>query len=254
MKGIGPKAAQQLWNAWNAESVQTLQSNKQRPEELKASNGAAQDTRTRRAASHEAPRTLPSTKASPDTADAEQTLTAALKELVDARSTYYAGTPTMSDEVYDALLVDLRSQLAALKARLATSATSPTARRSQKGAAKQQNVIDEAEAFLNAVGAAPSALPAAADAQGKPKRRRSIKKAAQPQTARVIAQVEHTAARGGRLLSLAAVHSEEELRTWWRRHVTDVLGSDQDASIVVEPKVDGLTLRLSYENGELVEV
>lgn len=69
------------------------------------------------------------------------------------------------------------------------------------------------------------------------------------------AKAEHSAARGGRLLSLAAVHSAAEVRTWWARHVEAHFGGGlQAVEVAVEPKVDGLTLRASYEDGVCVQV
>lgn len=72
-----------------------------------------------------------------------------------------------------------------------------------------------------------------------------------PAAVTALAKAEHSAERGGRLLSLAAVHSAEEVRMWWRRNIQPHLGEalSEDVEVVVEPKVDGLTLRASYQDG-----
>jgi NAD-dependent DNA ligase len=73
-----------------------------------------------------------------------------------------------------------------------------------------------------------------------------------------LVKVQHSPARGGRLLSLAAAHSEDEVRAWWVRNIDAYSSAKKvaanDVKVVVEPKVDGLTVRASYENGSCVEV
>lgn len=77
-----------------------------------------------------------------------------------------------------------------------------------------------------------------------------------PVAVAAIAKAEHTSGRGGRLLSLAAVHSAAEVRTWWQRNVQAHFGETrvEAVEVAVEPKVDGLTLRASYEGGTCVQV
>ena len=175
----------------------------------------------------------------------KKALASSQAELANARDAYYKGSPTMTDDVYDALLTHFRTHVSQ--------------------AINRGIDVSDADAFLASVGAPPSgvppqqrAAPPPAKSPAPPKKKRTRKKSAGKITdekeRQAIQQVEHTAERGGRLLSLAAVHSEADLRTWWRRHVTDVLGDEGGASVVVEPKVDGLTLRLSYEGGKLIEV
>jgi NAD-dependent DNA ligase len=73
-----------------------------------------------------------------------------------------------------------------------------------------------------------------------------------------LAKAEHTAARGGRLLSLAAARDEGGVREWWRRNIAPFYTArgkeDKEIEVIVEPKVDGLTLRATYENGKCVQV
>lgn len=174
------------------------------------------------------------TSTSLDTLHMLDSMTAQIEKL---QSAYHIDAkPMASDDEYDALVADLRRMVAdAREAGIPVSA---------------------AEALLSKVGAPVKPTPqSSADHDGaaavKPAPRRSAdRNGAAPFE---IRPVEHTAARGGRLLSLAATHSEEELRSWWARSVTNKL-SGAAGPIAVEPKVDGLTLRLSYEGGQLIEV
>lgn len=77
-----------------------------------------------------------------------------------------------------------------------------------------------------------------------------------PAAVAALAKAEHTAQRGGRLLSLAAVHSADEVRTWWQRNVEPHVreAGSEAAEVAVEPKVDGLTLRATYRDGVCVQV
>lgn len=68
-----------------------------------------------------------------------------------------------------------------------------------------------------------------------------------------LAKVEHTAEFGGRLKSLAAAHSAEEVRAWWERSIEPHFGT-ADVDIVLEPKVDGLTMRATYRDGNCIQV
>eukprot|EP00892_Ulva_mutabilis_P003460 jgi/Ulvmu1/1486/UM011_0216.1 len=81
---------------------------------------------------------------------------------------------------------------------------------------------------------------------------------APPPPGTALAKAEHSAERGGRLLSLAAVHSAREVRVWWARCADTFLmekGWTADRLyLAVEPKVDGLTLRASYRAGACVQV
>jgi len=69
---------------------------------------------------------------------------------------------------------------------------------------------------------------------------------------------EHSADKGGALLSLAAEHDEAGVRRWFQRSVAPLFAQRQvdpsSVSLVVEPKVDGLTLRATYRGGKLWEV
>jgi NAD-dependent DNA ligase adenylation domain len=74
-----------------------------------------------------------------------------------------------------------------------------------------------------------------------------------------LCKVRHDAAHGGRLLSLDAMHSASEVRQrWWQATVEPaVLAHGLDPStveLVVEPKIDGLTLRATYRDGVCVQV
>jgi NAD-dependent DNA ligase len=181
--------------------------------------------------------------------DTDKALEQVMQELATkvklARRTYYGGSElrrgsefcrVMSDAEYDVLVAQLRKAADAARNRDLES-------------------VREIDTLLRAVG---SPLPTATAATEKGSHRlvRQNKvigetSVAPEQTEHVIKPVQHSAARGGELLSLASVHSAEELRTWWDRAVVAKLG---DVAIVVEPKVDGLTLRVSYEAGQLVEV
>ena len=53
------------------------------------------------------------------------------------------------------------------------------------------------------------------------------------------------------ILSLASAKNADEVRAWWER-VSKLLPADRspdDVDFVVEPKIDGLTVVLTYENG-----
>lgn len=52
------------------------------------------------------------------------------------------------------------------------------------------------------------------------------------------------------MLSLDNVYTEEEFIEWWNR-TSKVLGPDEKMAVVVEPKMDGTSLSLIYENGYL---
>lgn len=54
------------------------------------------------------------------------------------------------------------------------------------------------------------------------------------------------------LLSLDNAFDEEEVRAWERR-VRRLLGDDADLQYTVEPKIDGLAVSLTYEEGRLVQ-
>lgn len=151
-----------------------------------------------------------------------------------ARAVYYGAKPDegVSDVEYDALLQQVRDI---------------TETQGERNSA----TLERARALLSTVGSPPEA-PEAALAGAARKGAAKVPRDKESAGPTAIQTVAHTEARGGRLLSLAAVHSADELRTWWRRSVAAVLGPD--AASVVEPKVDGLTLRLTYESGRLVEV
>src|SRR5262249_13083415 len=53
------------------------------------------------------------------------------------------------------------------------------------------------------------------------------------------------------MLSLGNAFDEEGLRAWHKR-VTKLLGEDTPIAYVVEPKIDGLAIALTYERGQLV--
>lgn len=53
------------------------------------------------------------------------------------------------------------------------------------------------------------------------------------------------------MLSLGNAFDENDLRAW-RERVLRVLGTDADVAWVVEPKIDGLAIALTYENGVFV--
>ena len=173
-------------------------------------------------------------------AQAARDLNKLCEEVERARAVYYGAAPDagVSDAEYDALLQRLRDTL--------------TGQGTRKSAAVQR-----ARTLLASVGVAPDAdasalaLESVAVESGPPGKGRPKRKPATG-PAPAIRTVPHTEARGGRLLSLASVHSADELRTWWQRNVTATLGPC--AAIIVEPKVDGLTLRLTYEGGHLIEV
>lgn len=52
------------------------------------------------------------------------------------------------------------------------------------------------------------------------------------------------------MLSLENVYTEEELTDWWKR-VQKILGPEKKFETVIEPKMDGTSLSLTYENGIL---
>lgn len=54
------------------------------------------------------------------------------------------------------------------------------------------------------------------------------------------------------ILSLANAFSADEVRAWWER-VRKLLPDGAPSAFVVEPKIDGLTVVLTYENGVLVQ-
>src|SRR5690606_680628 len=60
-------------------------------------------------------------------------------------------------------------------------------------------------------------------------------------------KVEHPAP----ILSLASVHSVEELYAW-RKRLGRLLSGDDGVDFVVEPKIDGLTVVLTYREGRFV--
>ena len=53
------------------------------------------------------------------------------------------------------------------------------------------------------------------------------------------------------MLSLENVYSKEEFKGWWNR-LEKNLGKDEKIEVAVEPKMDGVSLSLTYENGILV--
>ena len=53
------------------------------------------------------------------------------------------------------------------------------------------------------------------------------------------------------MLSLGNAFDEDDLRTW-RERVARVLGADDPIAFVVEPKIDGLAIALTYEQGRFV--
>ncbi|MBI2118236.1 MAG: NAD-dependent DNA ligase LigA [Elusimicrobia bacterium] len=53
------------------------------------------------------------------------------------------------------------------------------------------------------------------------------------------------------MLSLENVYSKEEFEEWWNR-LEKNLGKDEKIEVAVEPKMDGVSLSLTYENGILV--
>jgi DNA ligase (NAD+) len=53
------------------------------------------------------------------------------------------------------------------------------------------------------------------------------------------------------MLSLGNAFDEDDLRAW-RERVVRVLGSDAQVAYVVEPKIDGLAIALTYEHGRFV--
>lgn len=71
-----------------------------------------------------------------------------------------------------------------------------------------------------------------------------------------LAKVEHTVEFGGRLRSLAAAHSAAEVRAWWVRNIEPHFGGQRmdDVEVVLEPKVDGLTMRATYRDGNCIQV
>jgi NAD-dependent DNA ligase len=71
-----------------------------------------------------------------------------------------------------------------------------------------------------------------------------------------LAKVEHTAEFGGRLKSLAAAHSATEVRAWWERNIVPHFrgGGIDNLEVVLEPKVDGLTMRATYRDGNCFQV
>lgn len=71
-----------------------------------------------------------------------------------------------------------------------------------------------------------------------------------------LSKVQHTKDVGGRLKSLSAAHSAAEVRSWWERNIVPHFDpkSIDDLEIVLEPKVDGLTMRATYRNGKCIQV
>lgn len=71
-----------------------------------------------------------------------------------------------------------------------------------------------------------------------------------------LAKAEHTEAFGGRLRSLAAAHSATEVRAWWEKNIEPHFGANSaDAvQVVLEPKVDGLTMRATFRDGDCIQV
>src|SRR4029079_15342668 len=53
------------------------------------------------------------------------------------------------------------------------------------------------------------------------------------------------------MLSLGNAFDEGDLRAW-RERVARVLGEDAPVAFVVEPKIDGLAIALTYEHGRFV--
>ena len=53
------------------------------------------------------------------------------------------------------------------------------------------------------------------------------------------------------MLSLGNAFDEGDLRAW-RERVVRVLGDDAPVAFVVEPKIDGLAIALTYEHGRFV--
>ena len=49
------------------------------------------------------------------------------------------------------------------------------------------------------------------------------------------------------MLSLENVYSKEEFKGWWNR-LEKNLGKDEKIEVAVEPKMDGVSLSLTYEN------
>lgn len=54
------------------------------------------------------------------------------------------------------------------------------------------------------------------------------------------------------MLSLENVYSKEEFEEWWNR-LEKNLGKDEKIEVAVEPKMDGVSLSLTYENGSLTK-
>jgi NAD-dependent DNA ligase len=71
-----------------------------------------------------------------------------------------------------------------------------------------------------------------------------------------LAKVEHTAEFGGALKSLASAHSAKQVRAWWDRNIVPNFRgvSTDELEVVLEPKVDGLTMRATYRNGSCIQV
>ena len=53
------------------------------------------------------------------------------------------------------------------------------------------------------------------------------------------------------MLSLGNAFDEDDLRAW-RERVARLLGDDAPIAFVVEPKIDGLAIALTYEHGRFV--
>ncbi len=53
------------------------------------------------------------------------------------------------------------------------------------------------------------------------------------------------------MLSLDNVYTEEEFLAWWNR-VIKALGSDNEMEVTIEPKIDGTSLSLIYQDGLLI--
>jgi NAD-dependent DNA ligase len=227
LQGIGPKRAQSIINF--LESVYA---------------GSPSQSQLRRA---RCIKTAPGVPAEPElhARRLEHEMWELMKVIREAREAYYTASGgsgvVINDSEYDALVAQLR---AAAEAAHACGLDS----------------VRDVDAFLNSVGSPVPSAGAAARRRGRgssqqlvqeDKSRSEAGETSEASPKRETRLVPHTEARGGELLSLASVHSVEELRSWWERAVVANVG---DVPIVVEPKVDGLTMRVSYESGKLVEV
>jgi hypothetical protein len=226
IKGIGANKAQAILEYVSSSPAAVLPSVATSPASRKRQPVSQHKRSTSRSRVEELPSSSPQDK----TAQLSLAVQRMQLKLEQLRQGYYAGSaPMVSDEEYDALVVDFRAMV---------------------GKARSQGVsVQSAEQLLASVGATPERQVERNSARARQKKQKA---GARVGKVRVLQPVRHTAEHGGRLLSLASMHSEEELRSWWLRNVVAVLG--RDGQVVVEPKVDGLTLRLSYDSGKLVEV